>query len=617
MQSLSLQSLRSVGVGRLRGGDTPAVPDSIGVPGEWGFGVGITSALPSGFTELTGTTSKTADNYGNYQFTDGSIMVCIPKFWYRIAHANNPTYGVHGVNSIDVRGIETFADTTEANAAGYALHRMFLDGGAEKACVFVDKYKCSINTLGTGLIPSSIKNGNPISTAYDHNPVGNLTAVRTAHPANKTINAATKAASCQLTFTATHGYIAGQQFSIAGVVGMTELNGQVATVATVVNTTAVTINIDSTAYTTYVSGGVATIGINAAYAVVTAAHARDGVNGAVNASSIFFSTTRFVTAGLAILSLAQAQAVSSDAKCAWYSAGTTNFPKGCNNDALKDSYDTAVTYQSDGFLNCGKTGSAGYGDGAGNVFAKTCHNGQANGVADLNGLVQEVDIGLTCISTNKTITGITKANPAVITSASHGLANGTQIAIAAVSGMTQVNNVIHTVANATLNTFELSGVDSSAYTTYTSGGTITSGTLYTFKTNTAAKTLTAGATLATDVWGATGVAAHSDAIAIPFVVGAVGQYYGNASAQVLSEATSGDGWKITGLGLPTVNGASITGTPLFGANYFYRSYITDMVPLSSYSWNDTTKAGIFGLYLGSARTTARNYMGFRCACYPE
>ena len=70
------------------------------------------------------------------------------------------------------------------------------------------------------------------------------------------------------------------------------------------------------------------------------------------------------------------------------------------------------------------------------------------------------------------ITAITQANPAVVTSNSHGFSNGDRVFISGVVGMTQVNNLEFTVAGATTNTFQLSGVDSSAYTTYSSGGTV-------------------------------------------------------------------------------------------------------------------------------------------------
>lgn len=78
----------------------------------------------------------------------------------------------------------------------------------------------------------------------------------------------------------------------------------------------------------------------------------------------------------------------------------------------------------------------------------------------------------TSTQANATITNITKANPAVVTtSGAHGFSNGQLIYIYGVGGMTQVNGRLFTAAGVTGTTFQLSGVNSSAYTTYTSGGT--------------------------------------------------------------------------------------------------------------------------------------------------
>ena len=76
---------------------------------------------------------------------------------------------------------------------------------------------------------------------------------------------------------------------------------------------------------------------------------------------------------------------------------------------------------------------------------------------------------------NKTISAITKANPAVVTATSHGYENGDEVLISSVGGMTEVNGKRFLVADKTTNTFELQdkdGVDinSSGFTTYTSGG---------------------------------------------------------------------------------------------------------------------------------------------------
>lgn len=78
-------------------------------------------------------------------------------------------------------------------------------------------------------------------------------------------------------------------------------------------------------------------------------------------------------------------------------------------------------------------------------------------------------------NTAQNITAITKANPAVVTySGSDTYANGDSVYFDNIVGMTELNGMEFTVAgvNTGANTFQLSGVDSTAYTTYVSGGTI-------------------------------------------------------------------------------------------------------------------------------------------------
>ena len=75
------------------------------------------------------------------------------------------------------------------------------------------------------------------------------------------------------------------------------------------------------------------------------------------------------------------------------------------------------------------------------------------------------------VEATKSISAITKANPAVVTATSHGYSNGDHVWINDVVGMTEVNGRRYTVANVTTHTFELSGVNSTNYTTYSSGGT--------------------------------------------------------------------------------------------------------------------------------------------------
>lgn len=70
------------------------------------------------------------------------------------------------------------------------------------------------------------------------------------------------------------------------------------------------------------------------------------------------------------------------------------------------------------------------------------------------------------------ITGATNANPVVIT-AVNTFSSGQQVDITDVGGMIELNGNRYTVANPTGTTFELSGVDGTAFGVYTVGGTAT------------------------------------------------------------------------------------------------------------------------------------------------
>lgn len=275
--------------------------NNIGTPGQQGFGVGIAPSLPAGFAKLYGSDDPASQNYGNYQYSDGSVMVYVPAFFYKYGTGANGL----ALNVVDVKPFSAYADVATANAAGYALHRAFYNGGSIRPGFFVDKYLCSHN----GGVASSIKNGIPLSSAA-------------------------------------RGTLSNEQFS--------NLTGAPA---------------------------------DAYYGAIAAAKTR---------GSIFFCNTRFIRAALALLANAHASASTGTTYCAWYSAGSTNYPKGCNNNALGDANDASIAYVADGngtYPGAPKTGSA-------NFFAKTTHNGQNCGVADLNGALWEIELGFTSNGTN-------------------------------------------------------------------------------------------------------------------------------------------------------------------------------------------------------------------------
>jgi len=523
----------------------PQPKNYIGAAGGVGFGVGICPVVPSGFVELPGTRSPGYDNHGNYQYADGSIMVWIPAFYYRIGHVDNPTYAAYGANAVDVLPESAFADVAAANAAGYALHRSFVDGGAVKRGVMVDKYLCSKNALGSGYIGSSIKNGLPISCSSAHNPILELTAASA----------------------------------------------------------------------------------NAIYSMVDCAHARDGVDGAVNPESIFFCNSRFTHAALALLALAHGQAAAGATFCAWYDAsGVANVPKGCN-DSYSDYSDATVIWEPDGYSTCGKTGSAGYGGGAGNVFAKSTHNGQNCGVSDVQGLMSQVNLGYTITGIYTAIAGMTRANPCVVAWPFHGLVTGKPVYIRDITqpDWSGLNGRVFSVTRIDDNSFSLDGMDTSGfaadYDAVTDPGTMRRAFRYhVAKESFAMKDFTSGTTAATDHWDVDDFEAFDalvPALRTDYPNNGADRRFGNDSNQVLSADISGNGWLLTGLGFPgAASGISAAGSDLFRQAYF-NQYILDAVGLASGGdYNDGIEASPWAVRQAYSRSAAVVTYGYRCACYP-
>lgn len=126
------------------------------------------------------------------------------------------------------------------------------------------------------------------------------------------------------------------------------------------------------------------------------------------------SESNFESNALFILAKAHSAASTNTAVCA-YKDVLPFMPKGNNNDALKDINDASVSYTTAGnstYPACALTGS-------GFPLAKTTHNGQACGVADVNGNVWRVNIGLTKLNNTNGIFNILKTtvNPNSLTAA--------------------------------------------------------------------------------------------------------------------------------------------------------------------------------------------------------
>lgn len=673
--------------------------NDIGIPGQMGFGVGICPAeyLPSGMTALALANLKGSDQYGNYQFTDGSIMCWIPRHYYRIDHPDNPTYAANtnikaitaatqanpGVLTITGHGIP--AGTTTAQITISGVSGMTQLNGNTYTCTYVDANNVSIgvDTSGFGAYTSGGWASGP-GNSIDVKGISQFTERWIA------ITAMTRANPCVVTAPG-HGLSNGDYIWISHITAQAEwkeLSGKLYKVANKATDTfelqnPSAVNIDTSAYAAafvlatdasatlfytsahasgyalgreFIDGGkiqpgffvdkylvsknalgtgyVAsskplglplssasthnpfsglTGGVDNYGSLVDLSHRRDGVNGAVNAASIFNCTSRFQLASLARLSLAHGQAADSTSWCAWWLSGSV-FPKGCNDNALKDTNDATVKYESDGYSNCAKIGS-------GSVFAKTTHNGQNSGVCDVNGLMYNINIGITCIAVSKTITAATQANPCQITAAAHGMTTGRQVLITSVAGMTQLNDKMYTITYVDDNNFTLDGVNSGGYGAYTSGGSATYGTFYAAKPSTAMKTFTASNTTATDHWGATGVSALMETIIPAFAVAAGGeaiaQRYGSGVNRVLGPAISGNEWSLTGLGLPAnADGMDASGQAVFGTDYYYQYIRNELCLISSLHWSSGAYAGVWSVYWASTRADSDSAVGGRLCCYP-
>jgi hypothetical protein len=353
------------------------------------------------------------------------------------------------------------------------------------------------------------------------------------------------------------------------------------------------------------------------FAAVGATNAYHGaIVAAKTRGASFFCSSRAIFAKLALLSFIHGKRATATTYCAWYDgAGTTNFPKGCNGNNLKDTNDATVTFTSAApagtYPNAPLTGS-------GSPFAKTTHNGQACGVTDLNGAYWEINLGMTCVASAKTITGATQANPVAITAVAHGFSNGDIVMITGVNGMTQIKDKLFKITKSTDDVFTLDDCDGSGFSAYTSGGTATKGSFYATTTATAMKDYTSGTTLATDHWGATGIAATMAALTpdfrLDYANNGFAQKFGGSGA-TWSGALSGDDWHRDGLGLPQTTGISAAGTNAYGVDYFYQ-YVRDAVCLiSGGAWDNTSNAGVWALALSYYRTNAHGTVGFRAATY--
>lgn len=410
----------------------------IGTPGELGFGVGVALTVPETLTGMTGFETNTSDNFGNYQTSNGSVFVFIPKFYFKW-ESNNLS----------------ISDNDEGGT--YALHRAFINAGTEQDGFFISKYGCG-NQSNTVVSKAGL---DPISTSSTHNGIASLSSV--------------------------------------------------------------TENI-------YASALLAVKDFGSNY----------------HCSSIFQMNA------LALLAYAQGKA---GINCA-YSDIAPYLPKGNNNNALADVNDVGLTFTSSGYSNCALTGS-------GSVLAKTTHNGQNCGVADVNGNMYTIAIGLTRPGASATDT----ANDSYGTNSFYVLKEDSDI-----------NNL-------NMN--------------WTAGDSLTNTTFG-------------------DEAYLSGANSPYEAVDIPQIGQNTGStYLGSGTNQVFDFSTDKNTsiYKWSACAVPSSTGTDGTGTTEFGNDRFYEYHRANLVPVVGGNWGLASGAGVFSVSTSYYRTYSGTAVGFRASSY--
>jgi len=250
----------------------------------------------------------------------------------------------------------------------------------------------------------------------------------------KTISGVTAADPGVVTATA-HGFSDGDDVYVTGIVGMDQLNGRTMRVANkATNTFELNDydgnNIDTSGYTAYSSAG--------------------------TAEAVYQIATTYTTAQLFELKFVQSADVMTIVHASHNPAELTR--TGHAAWTLTDiTFQPQQSFPTSISLTANATGSET------ERYVVTAVN------------EENAEESLIATGTAKTITGITAAEPPVVTCTGHGFSDLDEIHISGVVGMTEVNGLRFKVSNKTTNTFELQDlsrvdIDGSGYTAYSSGG---------------------------------------------------------------------------------------------------------------------------------------------------
>lgn len=244
-----------------------------------------------------------------------------------------------------------------------------------------------------------------------------VTAVTNAYPAQVTI--------------AAHGYTTGQEVYIAGIGGMTELNGRQFKITVTGANTFTLDGIDTTSFAAYIAGGTA----SRVYEIATP-------YGADDLARLYYAQTADV------MTICHPNYAPRELTRTGHTAWTLSLI------TFKPTVDAPINMA---VVNTVGTGSVVY-------------KYRVTAVIEEN-----YEESVSGFAPAKNITAATKANPCQITSAAHGFTNGDLVRIKGVVGMTELNDKTYTISGVATNTFNLVNTDSTTFGTYTSGGTVERG----------------------------------------------------------------------------------------------------------------------------------------------
>lgn len=258
-----------------------------------------------------------------------------------------------------------------------------------------------------------------------------------AHVTETAVNVtgATKANPVEITTSGAHGFSTGDEVFLTAIGGMTEITEE-RWLITVTGATTFTLqdqvdgtNVDGTAYTTYTSGG--------------------------TAARVFTLTTTYQEDDLRDIKFTQTADIMTLTHPSYAPAQLARLA--LDNWTLTDvSFAPTQAAPTSVALTVNTTGAV-------TVRYKVTATSSSNEEESLPGLATTAAVN---------ITAITKANPAVVTAATHGLYDGAEIQIDSVGGMTELNGRRFRVNIVDSNNVQLRDVDSTDFTTYTSGGTV-------------------------------------------------------------------------------------------------------------------------------------------------